>query len=1088
MARLPTTVNNNNSNPLDQFRTVAEQWFLRIQGRQLALYLLGACCFFSILTAYHFDLSGGSNDIWDSIVFLPETTHASSILKLQELHDKDAYAKNDYAWDTVYEDRDDYRECTLNSAARASSIQHGCFTDAANTKMATCRVSDLQVHQELISGPPGGEAISDVMGREEDLELPQYHVGAFTTPHSLEFTTNSVEEEVHHLMNRDYWFYLTDVFMAMDMNQRKQHCSKVYPGISLVITRYEYVNLYHTMKDWWNAFLLLSTQSSPDSSLEEPDDVVTSVERVVFLDSHAQGQLDEVWSDLFGGSTVERIKQLPDESCLEHAWFVPSGYSSVLWPLGRVFPEGHRCPSMSHAFVQHVWKRYGVDQLQRRDDPINIVILHQPSQYLLHPRQSVSSTNKEEEQFWYDLQAKLLDDVEEASLVQIVDVHQMHFKAQLKLLKRAHVLIGYSASDHLTLGLLLPDNSTVIEVSDSDTSDDLSTMLQWRPSIRHKSVTQSLEMIIPEIRDVLTPGWDDKEPRYKDGFENNNNAWPDDEELYYNNTNNEVFPGNGVDDLVGWDGNNMFGEDNDVDENYVVTPADGLQGTGRGGGSLMSDSYDTATEYQFCSLYKNSFSLSNKFHGCHAGKNVPLCRFTNLQLHPDKIDFHSVKGGEFLDTVMGRNESLELPTYQEGAWCVSESYIELTDTSQLHYINDILGAMEVHKEDDDTSSSACRISEGDDTLTFLIQRYEYVDLFRTLNDWWNTFWSLPKKNTNTNNNNNKKIQIVFLDSHAQGFLDPVWNKVFGPTQYLAQYVAGTTSDETTTTTTTTTKCFQEATFIPSGYASPLIRADGYDIEACPAMTREFVNHFLQAYHVDTVEMDPLRITLVEAATDFITHPRQDPINAAKGPVSSFQLSSLQTQLQEQYPTLKLKIVQLEKMSFAEALKLLRQTHILLIDEGAASAAPMALFLPDGAHVIDLNSIVDNDIDNNNNYNNGGFWTWKQPHLTYRYDVFNQEDAQEDQVRTVLFPLLDYAIWNITSNVTTTTTIAAAKEDQDNANDDDIQNLIVNGVDSVKSEEEEEKEKEEEKKKDDDETSLLLAKTDDAILPSAAADV
>ena len=128
-------------------------------------------------------------------------------------------------------------------------------------------------------------------------------VGAFSTPTQLDLAGN---------MTRDYWFYLLEVFMATDIIKR-QKCAEALSGTSLIIStrQYEYVDMYHTLKDLWNAFLAL-----PEG--------VTKVDRVIFLDSHARGYLDPVWNDLFG------ITHIDEGTCLEQAIFVPPGYSSVL--------------------------------------------------------------------------------------------------------------------------------------------------------------------------------------------------------------------------------------------------------------------------------------------------------------------------------------------------------------------------------------------------------------------------------------------------------------------------------------------------------------------------------------------------------------------------------------------------------------------------------------------------------------------------------------------------------------------------------------------------------------------------------------
>ena len=74
------------------------------------------------------------------------------------------------------------------------------------------------------------------------------------------------------------------------------------------------MNLFHTVTDWWNIF---------DSV---PQDFWASNSKVnlVWLDGHAQGNLDSTWSAAFGESTP--VKQLPEGQCYDRAVIVSAGY------------------------------------------------------------------------------------------------------------------------------------------------------------------------------------------------------------------------------------------------------------------------------------------------------------------------------------------------------------------------------------------------------------------------------------------------------------------------------------------------------------------------------------------------------------------------------------------------------------------------------------------------------------------------------------------------------------------------------------------------------------------------------------------
>lgn len=61
-------------------------------------------------------------------------------------------------------------------------------------------------------------------------------------------------------------------------------------GFTVALTRDEYANLYHSVSDWYNVFLL--TQFFNVSS---------QLPHVLFVDAHPAGPLDSAWNVLFRG-------------------------------------------------------------------------------------------------------------------------------------------------------------------------------------------------------------------------------------------------------------------------------------------------------------------------------------------------------------------------------------------------------------------------------------------------------------------------------------------------------------------------------------------------------------------------------------------------------------------------------------------------------------------------------------------------------------------------------------------------------------------------------------------------------------------
>jgi len=65
--------------------------------------------------------------------------------------------------------------------------------------------------------------------------------------------------------------------------------------ITLIVARFEYVNLYHTATELFSAYMALRLAGV---------NVNTTSVQVLFLDGHADGLIDEVWGDLFGGKVI----------------------------------------------------------------------------------------------------------------------------------------------------------------------------------------------------------------------------------------------------------------------------------------------------------------------------------------------------------------------------------------------------------------------------------------------------------------------------------------------------------------------------------------------------------------------------------------------------------------------------------------------------------------------------------------------------------------------------------------------------------------------------------------------------------------
>ena len=72
-----------------------------------------------------------------------------------------------------------------------------------------------------------------------------------------------------------------------------------------------------------------------------------------------------------------------------------------------------------------------------------------------------------------------------------------------------------------------------------------------------------------------------------------------------------------------------------------------------------------------------------------------------------------------------------------------------------------------------------------------ITREEYANLFHTLHDVFNAYHTMMMmgliREFSAASQLKGKVQILFLDGHAEGALDEIWSNLFGPPIYLSSF-------------------------------------------------------------------------------------------------------------------------------------------------------------------------------------------------------------------------------------------------------------------------------------------------------------
>ena len=252
---------------------------------------------------------------------------------------------------------------TTSSKPRTSKVDHAIDPSSAsqlfqlwkNTRLVTCDekiefyVNQFAHFQGMVidrnhctCDRKGKERISDVINQPEETEYYRYSTGCFQV--SCPVTPAYVFLKDNNHLN--LWMKsLANVptpspvqpaietpqndVISVGNNESKGRSDGGVPdsnrpiaieeNFTIAVTRYEYANLYHTMTDWYNAFLLMVYFNR-----------TTSDTNILFVDAHPVGSLDPVWNRLFASSAL--LSSLPMKTSFKNLVWNILGYNSFITP------------------------------------------------------------------------------------------------------------------------------------------------------------------------------------------------------------------------------------------------------------------------------------------------------------------------------------------------------------------------------------------------------------------------------------------------------------------------------------------------------------------------------------------------------------------------------------------------------------------------------------------------------------------------------------------------------------------------------------------------------------------------------------
>ena len=329
---------------------------------------------------------------------------------------------------------------------------------------------------ELHSSRKGGENIEDVLNQPEEYEFYRFGMGSYQIPCN--------HRPLYYFNNKNHLNDWMENLKTKNLDTGKP--DQLISDFTIAITRYEYVNIYHTMTDWYNAFLLM-----------EYFDKTQRETNILFIDSHPLGALDPVWPVLF--NSTMRVGHLPPKTVFTNIAWGMLGYNS---PLLEFFN-----PSLPlvEEFREFFLSSYRINTARKLDcDKLSILFIWRRD-YLAHPRNpsgTVSRKFENERDLLTAVQRQYRDHRVKGVQIDLFDMQQ-----QLQFISDADILVGMHGAG-LTHAVFLQKHAGVIEFVPnyfSSSNEHFSAISSWRKLHYEKWVNTDMSNELPNDQTKIPP-------------------------------------------------------------------------------------------------------------------------------------------------------------------------------------------------------------------------------------------------------------------------------------------------------------------------------------------------------------------------------------------------------------------------------------------------------------------------------------------------------------------------------------------------------------------------------------------------------
>ncbi|GAB4849723.1 hypothetical protein Ancab_004519 [Ancistrocladus abbreviatus] len=344
-------------------------------------------------------------------------------------------------------------------------------------RSSICEGGRVRMNPDRIQVSKGGERIGEVIGRKDDDELPVFEDGAF------EIDAGDGSEKGKKVADRAFLkkyvpegeilrHTMRELIRSMEFaGESEFKCSEWVEEPTLLLTRFEYANVFHTYTDWYISYVSSRVTGLP----RRP--------HVVFVDGHCTTRLEETWDALF--SSFRFAKNFSGPVCFRHAILAPLGYETALF---KGLTESIECNGAS---ARYLWANpddrktarlsefgemisaafgFPIDRprIPEPTSDINLLFVRRED-YLAHPRHGgkVESRLSNEREIFDSLSSWVSNRSEcRLKLVNGLFAH-MPMKEQIRAIQDASVIIGAHGAG-LTHMVSASPKTVILEIISSE--------------------------------------------------------------------------------------------------------------------------------------------------------------------------------------------------------------------------------------------------------------------------------------------------------------------------------------------------------------------------------------------------------------------------------------------------------------------------------------------------------------------------------------------------------------------------------------------------------------------------------------------